>query len=236
MASISVYSLRDDGYKYVSKDFRVREFACKDGSDYILICRETAQILQSVRDYFGKPVSITSAYRTPRHNKKVGGATNSQHVKGTACDIQVKDVPSWAVAAYLEAKYPTHGIGYYNTFTHIDSRGYKSYWRDKGQGSVSVSTFGLGKKYEQYKAEDEMTIEEIKNLLLKDESFCIKVAETYADKQRKAAAGTWSEPARSWALKNGVFNDDKDWKAPLTREQAAQVFYNQHQRDTDDGK
>ena len=63
--SVKTYSLVRDGEKQLTKDFRVREFRCKDGSDKILLSPETVKIIQSVRDYFGKPVKINSAYRTP---------------------------------------------------------------------------------------------------------------------------------------------------------------------------
>lgn len=149
MSSVITYSLKEDGHKKLTENFRVREFACKDGSDKILVCIETVKILQAVRDYFGQPVTINSAYRTPSWNRKVGGATGSQHVKGTACDIKVANVPSWAVAGYLEDNFPYHGIGYYSTFVHIDSRGYKSYWKDSG--SNVKGTFGIGKNYTMYK-------------------------------------------------------------------------------------
>ena len=56
--SVKEYSLKKDGDKKVSESFRVREFRCKDGSDKILLSPETVQILQSVRDYFGRPVKI----------------------------------------------------------------------------------------------------------------------------------------------------------------------------------
>ena len=148
--SVKTYSLKKDGDKKLSANFSVREFRCNDGSDTILISPETVAILQAVRDYFGKPVTINSAYRTPAYNKKVGGASASQHVKGTACDIVVSGVPASAVAAFLEAKYPKNGIGQYSTFTHIDTRGWKSYW--KNSGSNVVSSFKLGNIYETYKA------------------------------------------------------------------------------------
>lgn len=153
--SVKTYSLKKDGDKKLSANFTVREFRCKDGSDTILISLDTVVILQAVRDYFGKPVTINSAYRTPSHNKKVGGATSSQHVKGTACDIVVSGVPASAVAAFLEAKYPTSGIGLYSTFTHIDTRGRKTYW--KNSGSNVVSSFKLGNIYETYKAKPAAT-------------------------------------------------------------------------------
>lgn len=240
---VRTYSVKRDGDKRVSEHFRVREFRCKDGADTVLISDETVKVLESIRAYFGKPITITSAYRTPSHNRAVGGANGSQHVKGTACDIKVKDVPSWAVAGFLEANFKGGGIGYYSTFTHVDTRGHSVKWKDSG--SNVKGTFGIGRNYELYRAkivenvkqeEPELTIEEIKHALLKDEAFCIKAAEIYAEKQRKSAAGQWSEPARKWALAHGIFNQDSEWKAPLTREQAAQVVYNIDRRNADDGK
>lgn len=164
---VRTYSLARDGEKKLSEHFRVREFACHDGSDKILISDETVRILEAIRTYFGQPVTITSGYRTAAFNAspKVGGAKNSQHVKGTAADIKVKGVPSWAVAGYLEANYRSIGIGYYSTFTHIDSRGYRVLWKD--YGSNTKGTFGIGNNYQQYEArepepqEEEMTDKQI---------------------------------------------------------------------------
>lgn len=149
MSKVIEYSLKKDGDKKLTDNFSVREFRCRDGSDKILICMETVKILQAVRDYFGQPVIINSGYRTPSWNRKVGGATSSQHVKGTACDIKVKGVPSWAVAGFLEDNYPYHGIGYYSNFVHLDSRGYGVKWKDSG--SNVKGTFGIGKNYTIYK-------------------------------------------------------------------------------------
>lgn len=152
LSSVSTYYVSRDGNKQLTKNFKVREFQCNDGSDKVLICMETVKILQAVRDYFGQPVTINSAYRTPSWNRKVRGAVASQHVKGTACDIKVKGVPSWAVAGFLEDNYPYHGIGYYSTFVHIDSRGYKVYWKDSG--SNTKGSFHIGKNYTEYKARE----------------------------------------------------------------------------------
>ena len=150
MAKVDRYSKKRDGEKLIRPNFKVKEFACKDGSDTVLICEETVEILQAIRNYFGKPVHINSGYRTSSYNKKVGGASASQHVVGTAADISVQGVPPTAVAAYLEAHYPLHGIGLYSTFVHIDSRGWKVYWQYKG--NATVSSFYQGTSYEKYKA------------------------------------------------------------------------------------
>ena len=127
--NVRVYSKAKDGSKALSANFRVREFACKDGSDVILIAPELVTVLQKVRTYFKRPVTITSAYRTPTHNKKVGGETFSQHQYGTAADIVVTGVAPKKVAAYVETLMPkSGGIGIYSNFTHIDCRSKKARW------------------------------------------------------------------------------------------------------------
>ena len=127
--ALKAYSVAKDGTTYISKNFRVREFACKDGSDPIFIDDDLVGVLQQIRDHFGKAVTITSAFRTASHNKKVGGATYSQHLYGKAADIKVSGVAPSVVADYVETLMPgTGGIGRYSTFTHVDVRKVKSRW------------------------------------------------------------------------------------------------------------
>ena len=127
---INAYSKAKDGSKTLSTNFKVREFACSDGSDPIFIAQELVEVLQKIRTHFGKPVTINSAYRTPTKNKQVGGATYSQHLYGTAADISIKGVSPKDVAAYAETLLPNKGgIGIYSTFTHIDVRATKSRWK-----------------------------------------------------------------------------------------------------------
>lgn len=128
--SIRVYSKSKDGNKKISTNFRVREFCCSDGSDPIFIDSELVAILQKIRTHFGKPVTITSAYRTPTHNKKIGGTTFSQHLYGKAADIAVKSVSPKITATYVETLLPDRGgIGVYDTFVHVDVRGQKARWK-----------------------------------------------------------------------------------------------------------
>ena len=85
--------------------------------------------MQKIRTYFGRAVTINSAYRTPTYNKKVGGATYSQHQYGTAADIVVKGVKPKDVATYVETLMPNKGgIGIYSNFIHVDVRETKSRW------------------------------------------------------------------------------------------------------------
>lgn len=121
------YSVAKDGNIAVSKNFKVREFKCKDGSDVVFISDELVKVLQQIRDHFGKAITINSGYRTPAYNKKIGGATYSQHMYGTAADIVVAGVSPAEVYKYADSILPKHGgVGKYDSFTHVDVREVKS--------------------------------------------------------------------------------------------------------------
>ena len=129
MGTIKAYSKAKDGDKKLATNFRVREFACSDGSDPIFIDSELVTVLQKIRTHFGRSVKITSAYRTPSHNKAVGGTTYSQHLYGRAADIKVNGLPPKMVANYAGKLLSNRGgIGIYNTFVHIDVRDTESRW------------------------------------------------------------------------------------------------------------
>lgn len=126
---VQQYSSRMDGVTYISPDFQIREFRCKDGSDEILIDLRLVQILQQVRDHFGQPVTINSGYRTKAHNAAVGGVAGSQHVLGKAADIVVRGVFPKAVYDYAaQLLGNSGGLGLYAGFTHIDTRQTKARW------------------------------------------------------------------------------------------------------------
>lgn len=133
--SICEYSLRRDSARQLSPSFRVREFGCK-GSDVVLLDEELVVLLQCIREHFGKPLHITSGYRTAAHNAAVGGSKSSQHLLGRAADIQVAGVSVEDVAAYAESLLPGWGgVGRYPVkagrtkgWVHVDTRPNKSRW------------------------------------------------------------------------------------------------------------
>ncbi len=113
----------------VSKYFNSEEFACNDGCGFCAVDIRLLEALTDVREHFGKPVTITSACRCEKYNKEVGGTVKSQHTKGMACDIVIKDVDAKVVQEYLLDKYPdSYGIGRYLQFTHFDVRDNKARW------------------------------------------------------------------------------------------------------------
>ena len=137
--SIREYSMTCDSTRQLSPSFRVREFACK-GSDVVLIDDELVVLLQCIREHFGKPVHITSGYRTAAHNAAVGGAKSSQHLLGRAADIQVSGASPLLVGQIAEYYLGGHGgIGVYQTFTHVDTRTARARWDQRSGREVAVS-------------------------------------------------------------------------------------------------
>lgn len=121
----------------ITNNFHKIEFESKDGSDmpndvYKNI-KELAQNLQIIRNHIGKPIIINSAYRSPAHNRRIGGVRNSFHTKGMAADIVIKGLSPKKLARIIkklmnEGKIKKGGIGLYNTFVHYDTRGYFAKW------------------------------------------------------------------------------------------------------------
>jgi uncharacterized protein YcbK (DUF882 family) len=120
------YSLSKDGDKQLSPNFKVSEFACRDGSDVILINPHLVEILERVRNHFGKNVRINSGYRTPSYNsglrsKSKNVAKTSQHLFGNAADITISGVSPKEIYNFIN---PNHqgGLGLYSNFVHVDVR------------------------------------------------------------------------------------------------------------------
>ena len=135
------YSLKVDGEKNIAKNFKLKEFRCKDGSDEILLDSSfVITKLQSIRDHFNKPVHINSAYRTVSYNESIGGAKNSYHVKGMAFDIVVNGIDLDAVCKYAQS-IGILGIIRYNTFVHIDARTNLYFARNSNGKVTKVTSF-----------------------------------------------------------------------------------------------
>lgn len=111
--------------------FSPREIACK-GTGQLVVDDEAMDKLQKLRDTLGKPLILTSAYRSPSHNKRVGGAKKSRHMKGEAFDVMMTnhDPHMFEVAARAAG---FSGFGFYQKsgFMHIDigpSRSWGKRW------------------------------------------------------------------------------------------------------------
>ena len=71
------------------------------------------RILKQVERRYGKKPIITSGYRSPKGNRRAGGARNSQHIFCKAVDIQVEGVSKWNLAKYLRTLPGRGGVGTY---------------------------------------------------------------------------------------------------------------------------
>ena len=101
-------------------NFSAAEIACR-GTGAIKINTEAMDKLQALRDRLGKPLIVRSAYRSPEHNRAVGGATRSKHMKGAAFDIAMSNHDPVAFEAAARAV-GYLGFGFYprSGFIHVD--------------------------------------------------------------------------------------------------------------------
>lgn len=118
--------------------FDTDEFKSADGKESpwgeTVVDPALLEKLNEIRKAYGKPIVINSGYRSPAHNAAVGGVKNSMHVQGKAADIR----PTAANAADLpelqricDALNAEGGVGFYNTFCHVDVRGRRARWDNR---------------------------------------------------------------------------------------------------------
>ena len=83
------------------------------------------EVLDPLREAYGRPIRVTSGYRCPRLNRLVGGSPNSQHTRGEAADIQPvvgneADLPELARILIANGKFDQ--LILYPTFIHVSYR------------------------------------------------------------------------------------------------------------------
>jgi len=103
------------------KYFKHEEFDSPDevGSGK-LMDSELLEMIDKAREIYGKPIHVTSGYRTKEHNEKVGGVTSSSHLRGLAIDVACvkSDDRFEMLTALLEVGF--NRIGVASTFIHVD--------------------------------------------------------------------------------------------------------------------
>lgn len=123
----------------LTKNFHRKEFDCKDGTkvpeEFKNNLIKLAVNLQVLRDDLGSSLVISSGYRTPKYNKRVGGATLSQHLTASASDLsQNKETPlelyKRIEKLIKQGKMHNGGLGLYNTFVHYDIRQKPARWNN----------------------------------------------------------------------------------------------------------
>lgn len=99
-------------------------------------------VFQPIREHFGKPISVSSGYRSPELNKAIGGSKTSQHCKGEAIDID-NDA----------REYPTNADIFWYIYDHLEFD--QMIWEfgdDKNPSWVHVSYKSEGNRKQVLKA------------------------------------------------------------------------------------
>ena len=135
MSKIVKFTYKDFENK-ITENFKVKEFACKDGTKELYLDTDLViDKLQPIREYINLPLKILSGYRTESYNKICGGAKKSKHLTGEAIDfttignIAGKDVMSNSNIFYfandINNDFKVKRIGIYINrtvnFLHIDN-------------------------------------------------------------------------------------------------------------------
>lgn len=92
---------------------------------------KTVEVADKARAKHGKPIKIASAYRSPKYNKAIGGASKSQHVQFNALDLRTTAPKQLhKILSEMRARGEFKGgLGLYKTFVHVDTRGNNADWR-----------------------------------------------------------------------------------------------------------
>ena len=109
----------------ITKNFFFKEFSCRCGSclfaDGYQFNKSFVRSLQNIRDYIDEPMSVSSGLRCYKHNKNVGGVSDSEHKTGKAADI----ICTSAVKRYGIVRRGLElglTVGITKSFIHLDMR------------------------------------------------------------------------------------------------------------------
>lgn len=132
-AIVPLIDLQDRLDEDLSRNFKAREFASKDGARYARISPDLVSALQSLRDTLDSPITINSGYRTLAQNQAVGGKPQSRHLAGQAADIESSGMSALDLAqSALNTIGCSIGIGLGVHYIHVDVRGTLAKWTYAG--------------------------------------------------------------------------------------------------------
>ena len=106
---------------HISEHFKLLEFESPDTQE-VKVDQKLIEKLGKLRKRIGQPLIINSGYRTPEHNKAIGGADGSLHKAGKAADIAKVKGLSVDEMTVLAQKAGFYGIGKYDWGIHVDVR------------------------------------------------------------------------------------------------------------------
>ena len=79
-------------------------------------------LMAKIRAHYGRPLIISSGYRSRRHNRRVGGARRSLHMGCKAIDFRIAGVSKYKLARYVKRLTGRGGVGTYcgKNIIHLD--------------------------------------------------------------------------------------------------------------------
>lgn len=225
----------------IAPHFTLGEMACKDGSDAVYYSTELMDKLEELRAYVGGSITINSGYRTTAYNRKIGGASQSQHTKGTAADIIVTKNGSVVSAKKICCLCQTlgfKGIGFISDrATHVDMRTTGSYRGDELKNYASniggdfYKYFGISKAdIEALKPKKETpkpTPKPQEEDIVTQKEFNAMM-DVWLKERAEEAPAEWSKDARTWAESEGIIKgtgNGMEYKSYVTREQVMTFLY-----------
>lgn len=108
-------------------DFSEQEFLCQE-TGTLSVDEDFLDRLQALRTEFGRPMVITSGYRSPEHSVEARKPTPGRHSSGIAVDVRARAADAWDLVE-LAVKFGFYGIGVSQRegrprFVHLDTRPY----------------------------------------------------------------------------------------------------------------
>ncbi len=147
--AVKTYSKKTQGTVYCSAHTQVKEMACKDGTDTVLIDTTLMEMIEKLFAKLNcKKYIISSGYRTPEYSVKVGGSKTDQHTKGKAVDACFYDkngnIISSKIVCCVAQDLGFNGIANISNaykYVHLDMGGRaKPYLGDEIKGYNSVTS------------------------------------------------------------------------------------------------
>lgn len=160
--AVKTYSKKTQGNVFCSAHTQVKEMACKDGTDKVLVDEKLMEMIEKLFTKLNcSKYIIESGYRTPSHDKKVGGNGRGQHTLGKAVDAcfydkQGKLIPAQIVCCVAQ-DVGFKGIANISAnykYVHLDMRASGRYYGDEIK-SLNTVTDNFYKYFNVSKAEVE---------------------------------------------------------------------------------
>lgn len=107
----------DIGYSQTAKRLKINNTPTQEAINNSKII--ISKIIQPLEQHFKKTLNISSFYRSPFLNKQIGGATNSQHLKGQAIDFTIGGISNHEIFNYIKAYLPYDQLILESSWIHI---------------------------------------------------------------------------------------------------------------------